>query len=514
MTKAWILWIGLLCLPLKATSAPLTEGEVIQAAQIWLARGTLMPRPNARVSRAIPFRQNGEVRAWILELSGGGVCVSGADDLQLPVHLYRPTGSFDPEDAALAQYLQDLGRRLVDLRGVLSEAGPSDAPDAVELQRRRDLWQRPLVPRPTFERAVTAVDAVALPLNNKWHQGWPYNADCPELGPYGNTYVGCVATSLSQLLHYWKWPDTGTGSYNRVWEYRHSDLWISTALAVDPNIPADYADRLKWESGRLKITGYWDKYSYWTANAWHLEDPVYTDALLTLWDALTPYFMDNDVDFSSRNYAWDRMGDEPDGSDAIENQAVAQLCYDASVSVDMQWGIGESYSGITNAASALVDYWRYDTDLELLPFDYDTIVDEIRWGRPLQISGVRVGGGGHSFVISGYDATTTPQSLVVNLGSGGGPWLTAVDDMAGFTESQTIERFVAPVGVVRFVGGSSAGDGSPNAPYDDFVQAAAALPSAGTLVLRAEAEFGIGTTPLVLTKPMTLKSPKSAVVGR
>ena len=157
---------------------------------------------------------------------------------------------------------------------------------------------------------------------------------------------------------------------------------------------------------------------------------------------------------------------------------------------------------------------RYDSDVEIVPFDYETIVDEIRWGRPMQISAGRPGGGGHSFVISGYDATTVPPSLVINLGGGGGPLLTPVDDMAGYTESQWIERFVAPAGVVRFVGGSSTGDGSPNAPYGDFVHATAQVPTSGTLVLRAKAEFAIGGASLVLSRPMTFTSPDSAVVGK
>ena len=32
-------------------------------------------------------------------------------------------------------------------------------------------------------------------------------------GPEGHCYTGCVATAMGQLMNYFRWPDTGTGSY-------------------------------------------------------------------------------------------------------------------------------------------------------------------------------------------------------------------------------------------------------------------------------------------------------------
>ena len=56
---------------------------------------------------------------------------------------------------------------------------------------------------------------VAPMLISTWNQGNYYNQMCPEdpSGPAGHCYTGCVATAMGQLCYYFRWPDTGTGSY-------------------------------------------------------------------------------------------------------------------------------------------------------------------------------------------------------------------------------------------------------------------------------------------------------------
>ena len=36
---------------------------------------------------------------------------------------------------------------------------------------------------------------------------------CPEdpQGPGGNAYAGCVAVSMAQIMHYWSFPEIGSG---------------------------------------------------------------------------------------------------------------------------------------------------------------------------------------------------------------------------------------------------------------------------------------------------------------
>ena len=49
-----------------------------------------------------------------------------------------------------------------------------------------------------------------------WNQDWPYNYYCPPYasGPNGHVYVGCVATAMSQIMYYWRYPHQGSGSHS------------------------------------------------------------------------------------------------------------------------------------------------------------------------------------------------------------------------------------------------------------------------------------------------------------
>lgn len=49
-----------------------------------------------------------------------------------------------------------------------------------------------------------------------WNQDYPYNMLCPEDedGPGGHVYAGCVATAMSMIMYYYKYPLQGTGSHS------------------------------------------------------------------------------------------------------------------------------------------------------------------------------------------------------------------------------------------------------------------------------------------------------------
>ena len=66
------------------------------------------------------------------------------------------------------------------------------------------------------------VEAQALPdkvepmLTDDWHQYPPYNSMCPLDSAGGQCIVGCVATAMAQLMHYWEWPKQGMGYHEYV----------------------------------------------------------------------------------------------------------------------------------------------------------------------------------------------------------------------------------------------------------------------------------------------------------
>ena len=73
-------------------------------------------------------------------------------------------------------------------------------------------WEAILSGAPVF-RSGDEVEPLML---SKWDQGEYFNYYCPRdpAGDNGRVVTGCVATALAQLIYYYRFPETGTGSYS------------------------------------------------------------------------------------------------------------------------------------------------------------------------------------------------------------------------------------------------------------------------------------------------------------
>ncbi len=80
-------------------------------------------------------------------------------------------------------------------------------------------WNNLLHPNPELKIVNNKEKSVEPMLISTWDQGQFYNQMCPSDpgGPAGHCLTGCVATAMGQLCFYFRWPDTGTGSYT----YQH-----------------------------------------------------------------------------------------------------------------------------------------------------------------------------------------------------------------------------------------------------------------------------------------------------
>lgn len=186
--------------------------------------------------------------------------------------------------------------------------------------------------------------------NIAWNQGDPYNLLCPTLtnasGETERTVTGCVATATAQVMRYYKWPAKGTGSNSYTWEKGGKTL---------------------------------------------------------------------SVDFSKSTYDWDNMIETYNSnSSTIEKNAVAKLMYDCGVSCNMEYNLssaGGSAASAYDQIEGLYNYFGYDLGMEHLTRDYYKLTDwnsiiknEIDNSRPILYRGTG-SGGGHAFIIDGYNAS-------------------------------------------------------------------------------------------------------------
>ena len=194
-----------------------------------------------------------------------------------------------------------------------------------------------------------------------WDQGKPYNNLCPGgNGSSSRLYpTGCVATALSQVMKYHNYPKQGLGEHQYSFQPSSGD-------------------------GRILY-----------------------------------------ANFGETHYDWDNMLDDYSSTTYTDEQAnaVATLMLHCGVSVDMGYTASGSGAYGQEACLALKTYFRYNKNTRLYTRDYYTaeswmkmIYQELNQYGPIYYAGVSDGGGGHAFVLDGYDETGLVH---INWGWGG-----------------------------------------------------------------------------------------------
>lgn len=205
------------------------------------------------------------------------------------------------------------------------------------------------------------VSAVAPLLQTKWSQSEPYNNDLAfNLG--GGTYrfvTGCGATALSQVMKHFCYPASGRDSHSYTINY--SNL------------------------GAVQFA----------------------------------------CNFAERTYDWAHMTDTySSASTTAEKAAVAQLMRDAGYALNMSYNGNASSSVLFHQVAALRCFFGYSRHVRYYERSQrsaakwaEMIYAELAAGRPILLgANDSIAGGGHAFVIDGYDA----DGLVhVNWGWGG-----------------------------------------------------------------------------------------------
>lgn len=277
---------------------------------------------------------------YVFNVDGGGFVVVSAEEKVKPILAYSTNGSFDVENMApgfnftLTSYIDE-----IDFVRENNIASTSDI--------KKEWAMVESSGRITENRSA----GVGPLLTTTWNQNYPYNSLCPvdTAGHGGHVYAGCVATAMAQVMNYWGYPTTGSGSHSYVpfsWSYEQTYM-----------------------------------YDEQTAN------------------------------FGETFYNFDMMPDDLDSlSTEEEIYNIALLQWHCGISVDMMYspeGSGAYSEDVPYAVSTyfgynypdMLDMWYYNNDewAEALKMELDQL-------RPMYYSGSDDSGqGGHAFVCDGYD---------------------------------------------------------------------------------------------------------------
>ena len=207
MKKLFLTLFALLICSIMAQAKPVDVAKAQSAAQKFATA-------QLSLYRAIPeLAFTGPNKAfYVFNMGSHAFVIIAGDDAYRPVIGYSDESAFDASNIppALADYLEGIAESIHRLRS----RGNAVAAPLVAAEWESMMTQGRLISR-------NGGRGTGYFCQTKWNQDYPYNCLCPEdpAGSGGHTYVGCLATAMSQLMRFWAYPVKGNGSHC----YVHSD---------------------------------------------------------------------------------------------------------------------------------------------------------------------------------------------------------------------------------------------------------------------------------------------------
>lgn len=298
--------------------------------------------------------ENGDAVFYQFAIGEQGFILISANDAVDPVLAYSVTNNFDKNLPiyAVSAYREEI----IAAKNTVSQKALRAWNELLNYQPARDVVGQFIS------------DEVKPFVTSKWNQGEYFNYLCPaqedawqhqhELNCDNHVPAGCVATAMTQVMYYYRYPEYGVGGVGyQPTHYEYDDENNPTDTFVYP----------------------WQIQSF---NTLHEFDA-----------------MPSNVNFYTGE--------------------VAKIMWHAGMSVLMDYGPSGSGAQSADAITALKDNWGYNRTAQFYSRnDYsntkwaDTLTKELRALRPIYYSGADADGG-HAFVLDGYqilnDINSTPH---------------------------------------------------------------------------------------------------------
>ena len=367
-----LFFIPMALLPQLASGTVATSSEMQQVCQNWLTQkvyqqGSWAGEDNPQIVGSHDIYSGDTLVARWYDISPRGfVLVPVLKEMQ-PIKAYTDAHNldFEQEGGFVTLIREMLSKRMSMYASRVGslDAEQTAATEPVFGQGQRREWDRLNVDTKSFRSSLStslsAMSSAGPLLTSSWDQRAPYNNLCP-MGDGDRTVVGCVATAISQIMNYWHWPENGYGSHTYTWAGDYS----CDGSTPSQELSADFSDP----------------------------------------------------------YDWANMPDSCDeGCTATQEDAVAELCYEVGVAVNMEYGACGSGSYLNSAANSFSAHFKYSDDISIrrrknydLPGWFALIRNEIDNGRVCDYFISQ-----HSIVLDGYRNEYGQYEYHMNYGWGG-----------------------------------------------------------------------------------------------
>lgn len=178
--------------------------------------------------------------------------IVSADDLAYPLlgYIDNPSVDFDNLPPQMEWWLGEYSRQIA------------------WANANRDIFTESAVP----EKSTDSRAPIAPLCATTWDQDAPYNNLCPMKGGK-RTVTGCVATAMAQVMKYFNWPATGTGSVSYRWNRQTLTMdFGSTTFQWDkmlnsyPSSTSGTSDQREAVATLMKACGYSVEMDYGVAS--------------------------------------------------------------------------------------------------------------------------------------------------------------------------------------------------------------------------------------------------------
>ena len=198
MKRLYLLSIAIVGLTLCSMATPIDQALAKSIASKFMGANELQ--------LSTTYRTDSNIAALYVFSSTDGFVIVSADDCETPIIGYSHEGRFDPNNIPeqMEAYLQDFVTRI--------QYGIENHIEVDELTARQ--WE--LVKNTGRLNESKTASAVEPLLTEMWEQGCLYNELCPTFSkvPCGHAEAGCIAVAMGQIMHYWRYPETGRGSHS------------------------------------------------------------------------------------------------------------------------------------------------------------------------------------------------------------------------------------------------------------------------------------------------------------
>ncbi|MBO7120103.1 MAG: C10 family peptidase [Bacteroidaceae bacterium] len=356
--KRSTLFLLALCTGLMALAEPIGKRAALYTAKSYLLeKGKQINASQTPYRAAAQSTTGNQDEAYYYVFNAGddaGYVIVSGDDRVEPILGYVDHGSFDPDNIP------------VNMRTMLQMYS-----DEIKYVIDNDI--QPGDPRIKGRNKVAGTrHSVPELLTTRWNQGHPYNLTCPQYYDEGDTTLtlksypatGCTATAMAQTIAFYRYPNS-----------------------LRKNIPS-YTNTYTSKNGKVSKT---------------LTRPAIARGSVIDWDNMRDVYNCND------KHAHD-----------IQDTAVANLMLYCGQSVKM--GYGPS-SGANFDETPFIEYFGFDSrayrayrNNYSIDEWFELMYRDISAGFPVCYAGFS-SGGGHAFVIDGFDGDNL---FHVNWGWGGG----------------------------------------------------------------------------------------------